>query len=141
MIQLTKMKNRKQQFIPLSNTLCSILKEYQAYRKGNPEDFLFCDAYGRQMAKRSCETAIEKYNKSRGVMKSSIHLFRHTFAKKWILNGGDMFRLQKILGHSTLDMVKEYVNMFNDDLQHQFNDYNPLENLVKNGKGNVIKLR
>jgi integrase/recombinase XerD len=61
--------------------------------------------------------AIGKYNQKRGVNKTSVHLFRHTFAKNWITNGGDIFRLQKILGHSSIEMVKEYVEMFSDDLK------------------------
>jgi len=55
---------------------------------------------------------LRDYNLSRGIMKTGVHRWRHTFAKKWILAGGDIFRLQKILGHSSLDVVKEYVDMF-----------------------------
>ncbi|MCR3761907.1 site-specific integrase, partial [Clostridium felsineum] len=53
----------------------------------------------------------------------------HTFAKKWILSGGDIFRLQKILSHSTLDMVRVYVDMFTSDLQKDFSTFNPLDQL------------
>jgi len=142
LIRLTKTKNRKQQIIPLSTALAKILKEYQVYRKGSPDDYLFCSNYGEQMNKESVGSAIARYNKTRGVSKTSIHLFRHTFAKKWILNGGDIFRLQRILGHSSLDIVKEYVNMFGTDLQQQFDEFNPLDNMAKNGNENrrYIKL-
>jgi len=58
-------------------------------------------------------------------------LFRHTFAKKWILSGGDIFRLQKLLGHSSLEIVKEYVNIFGADLKAQYDAYNPLENVYR----------
>lgn len=129
-IYIRKTKNRQQQVIPLSRTLENVLVEYLEYRKGNPDDYLFCDNYGNAMLNRSMQQAIYGYNKSRGVGKTSIHIFRHTFAKKWILNGGDIFRLQKILGHSSLDVVKEYVNMFNADLQNQFDTFNPLDRLV-----------
>ena len=54
---------------------------------------------------------------------------RHTFAKKWILNGGDIMRLQTILGHSSIEMVKEYVNMFGGDLKKDFDKFNPLESM------------
>jgi integrase/recombinase XerD len=64
----------------------------------------------------------------------------HTFAKLWILNGGDIFRLQKILGHSSLDIVKEYVNMFSTDLQINFDEFNPLENIKVNQKKTSIKM-
>ena len=47
---------------------------------------------------------LSRYNRKRGVEKISAHLFCHTFAKNWILQGGDPLRLQKILGHSTLAM-------------------------------------
>ena len=129
MIMLKKTKNRKQQIIPLSNTMIKILQEYLEFRQGNPSDYLFCNRFGNQFTRGGFETAILDYNRSRGVQKRSVHLFRHTFAKKWILNGGDIFRLQKILGHSSLEIVKEYLNFFGTDLQQQFNDFNPLENI------------
>jgi integrase/recombinase XerD len=130
-IRLTKTKNRKQQIIPLSNTLAMILTEYLTVRKGKEDDFLFCTMYGMPLTRSSISIAIRHYNRSRGVTKTSIHLFRHTFAKKWIMAGGDIFRLQKVLGHSTLDVVKEYVNMFSDDLQQDYNKFNALEQLSK----------
>ena len=46
---------------------------------------------------------------SRGVRKTSTHLLRHTFAKKYLVYcGGNALMLQKLLGHSTLDMTKHY---------------------------------
>lgn len=41
MVQMNHTKNRIAQFVPLSQTLSNILKEYLRYRKGNPEDYLF----------------------------------------------------------------------------------------------------
>jgi Site-specific recombinase XerD len=130
-IRLTKTKNRKQQIIPLSDTLSFVLKDYLKTRKGKTDDCLFCNSYGQAMTRSSISIAIRHYNKSRGVSKTSIHLFRHTFAKKWIMAGGDIFRLQKILGHSSLDVVKEYVNMFSTDLQQDFDKFNALEQISK----------
>jgi len=128
-IIIRKTKNHRQQIIPLSHELKLVLLEYLQYRKGEPDDFLFCNAYGNQLIKESLKTCIVKYNKSRGVAKTGIHLFRHTFAKNWILNGGDEFTLQAILGHSSSAMVRVYVNMFGKDLGRNFDKFNPLENM------------
>jgi len=131
MVRLTKTKNRKQMIVPLSQTMVKILQEYLAYRQGEPEDYLFCNQFGKQFTRDGLQTAIMTYNRNRGVHKTSIHLFRHTFAKKWIINGGDIFRLQKLLGHSSLDVVKEYVNMFGADLKAQYDTFNPLESMYR----------
>ena len=64
-------------------------------------------------------------------MKTGVHRWRYTFAKKWILSGGDIFRLQKMLGHSSMEIVKNYVNMFTDDLQRDFDTFNPLETMAE----------
>ena len=113
--------------IPLSNKLNKILIEYIEYRGNKLDEYLFCSIYGNKLKSSSINSAIRKYNLSRGVKKTSIHIFRHTFAKKWILNGGDVFRLQKILGHQDMKMVKNYVNMFDTDLKKNFDQYSPLE--------------
>ena len=61
----------------------------------------------------------------------SAHTFRHTFTKNWLMNGGDIFRLQKILGHKTLEMVRNYVNMTFRDIQTQHRKFSPGDNLLK----------
>lgn len=141
-ILIRKTKNKKQQIIPMSAELKNVLQEYMRYRKGEPDDFLFCNSYGEKLNKDSISTCISKYNHSRGVSKTSIHLFRHTFAKNWILNGGDIFRLQKILGHSTLDMVKNYVAIYGGDLKRDYDKFSLLDRAThENGKGDWIKMK
>ncbi|MCL2513768.1 MAG: tyrosine-type recombinase/integrase [Oscillospiraceae bacterium] len=140
-IILKVVKNAKQYIIPMSPTLEKVLKEYLSYRKGAADDYLFCNQYGEQLTREGLKTCIQRYNKSRGVEKSSLHLFRHTFAKKWILNKGDIFRLQSILGHSSIDIVKEYVNMFGVDLQKDFSVFNPLDTMdCMKPPGTLIKM-
>jgi len=127
-IILKKVKSRRQYVIPLSARLEKILLDYLLYRKGEPTDYLFCTRHGDKMNKPAFTAAIQTYNRSRGVEKTSIHLYRHTFAKNWILNGGDIFRLKSILGHSSIDIVKEYAEMFGSDLKRNFDRFNPLDN-------------
>jgi len=129
LIQINITKNRKAQIIPMSATLATVLQEYLVFRDGEPADYLFCNATGGKAEIRTYQDMLAKYNKKRGVAKTSAHLYRHTFAKKWILNGGDIFRLQKILGHSDLTMVREYVNMFGNEISIDFDRFNPLDNL------------
>jgi len=127
-IILKKVKNRRQYIIPLSLRLEKILLDYLLYRKGEPDGYLFCNRFGEKLPKGTLATSIRRYNLARGVEKTSIHLYRHTFAKNWILNGGDIFRLKSILGHSSIDIVKEYAEMFGSDLKRNFDRFNPLDN-------------
>jgi len=141
LILMGKTKNGRQQLIPMSKSLATVLQEYLVHRGGGKDDYVFCNTHGGQLTRDGTSTLIRKYNKNRGVERTSIHAFRHTFAKNWILNGGDIFRLQKILGHSSIDMVRNYVEMFSDDLKQDFEVYNPLDNLVKNNKTEAIRMR
>ncbi len=127
LISMKTTKNRKPLVIPITKSLQPILKEYLVVRKGEDEDYLFCTAYGDKINRDSLNTSMRSYNHSRYVNKTGIHRWRHTFAKQWILNHGDIIKLQKILNHSNLDMVRNYVNMFTKDLQKDFEEFNPLE--------------
>lgn len=132
-------KNRKQQIVPTSNSLKKVLDEYLQYRAGEREEYLFINAYGNKLKPTLLNENLRDFNRKRGVIKTGVHRWRHTFAKMWILEGGDIFRLQKILGHSSLDVVKEYVDMFTNDLQRDFNSFSPLEQMTENKK--FIKMK
>lgn len=129
-ITLTYTKNRQSYIIPMSGKLKFILNEYIKFRKGNPEDYLFCNQYGEQLTLDGLKHAVSKYNRKRGVTKTSLHLFRHTFAKRAVMNGMNVFVLQKWLGHSDISVTKEYINLYANDLALNMQSTNPLDTFM-----------
>lgn len=132
-IYLRHTKNRKIQVLPISSGLAASIRFYtNMWRSAAaPSDYLFCDVYGNALSHNALFLSIKRYCLDRGVEKYGIHIFRHTFAKQFILNGGGVFQLQKILGHSTLDMTRKYVNLYANEIKEDMQQYNPLDNLSK----------
>lgn len=126
-------KAHKVAIIPLEKKSLMALREYIAYwRTGGdtePTDYLFCNIYGEQLSRSGLAKAIATYNKEHNVEKTSIHLFRHTFAKDWITSGGDIISLSKVLTHSELDMVKRYANLYNFDVRNEIEQHSSLSQL------------
>jgi integrase/recombinase XerD len=133
LIFLGQTKSRVQQYIPLSKSLALILKEYLEIRGGSPGDYLFCNNYGKKANERTFQQMVQNYNRARGIERSSVHAFRHTFARLYILNGGNAFILQKLMGHSDISVTKEYVDLFGTDLAVGYDRLNPLDNLSNRG--------
>ena len=110
--------------------MVDILDEYLFLRDGKPNECLFCTDENTQLTENGLRYAVKRYNLSRGVEKTSIHLFRHTFARKYLADcGGNAFTLQKLLGHSTLDMTKHYCSIYDVDLVKNFDEFSPLSQL------------
>ena len=132
-------KNRKALVIPLCSQMVGVLREYMRIRGGEAEDYLFCNEHGEFLTETALRNSIERYNTRRGVEKTSIHLFRHTFARKYLVDcGGNAFTLQKLLGHSTLDMTKHYCAIFDADIARNFDSFSPLEKMKS--KSTKIKM-
>lgn len=127
-VTLRVTKNRKVLIVPLSSTMCSILAEYLKHRQHKSgEEYLFCNAYGEQLCKSTGYKMLYFYNKSRGVQQTGIHRYRHTFARQWVLNGGNVVTLSKILGHSNLNITQNYLNLLVTDLAKQVEEINLLD--------------
>ena len=78
------------------------------------------------------------YNKNRGLATTGIHRYRHTFAKQWILNGGNVVALSRLLGHSSLDITQNYINLLVSDVAKQVQEINLLD---KFGARQSIKMQ
>ena len=125
-------KSRRQQAAPVSPALADVLTVYLKIRCGQPEDWLFPDREGYQMSTNCLRNAIRAYNTARGVKLTSIHAFRHTFARIYLVEcNGNALKLQRLLGHSTLDMTKHYVKIYSEDLVKDFEKTSPLEAIKK----------
>ncbi len=61
----------------------------------------------------------------------SPHMLRRTFATLSLKSGMDVFHLQKLLGHSTLEMTRKYVDMIDSDLLKEHKEHGPVDNLLK----------
>lgn len=121
-------KNRKSLIIPLNNTINKIVLEYLQIRQyTSDDDYLFCNVYGNKLTKSTIYHSLFEYNKSRNVIKTGIHRYRHTFAKKWVTSGGNIVVLQKILGHSSLAITENYINVLVSDMKKDMKRFNILE--------------
>lgn len=130
LIKYRHTKNGSVQIVPLCQEMKKILKEYMKVRGGGPNDYLFPNQEDKQITENGLSEAIRRYNRSRGVSKTSIHLFRHSYAERYLKAGGDPFTLQRILGHSTLDMTKHYCRLYDVDLIKGYDSLSPLQQLI-----------
>lgn len=121
-------KNRKPLIVPINQTIAHILTEYLKFRKPkSKEDFLFCNVFGEQLVKSTCYHMLSEYNKRRGVQTTGIHRYRHTFARQWILNGGNVVSLSRLLGHSSLQITQNYINLLVSDVAKEVDTINLLD--------------
>ncbi len=135
-IHLAHTKNKKAQIIPLSSSLETVLKEYiKMWRHGaDGECYLFPNVGEEKLTTNALQNSFAKYCKVRGCSHTNLHGLRHNFAKGWVKNNGNMYALQKILGHSTLDMTRKYVNLFSEDIKEDFDKFNPLDSIKRKQK-------
>lgn len=85
----------------------------------------------RSSVGRGIQYAIARLGRRAGIgTRSSPHTFRHTFARGYLVNGGDVFSLQQILGHATLDMVRRYVTLSEADLVARHRAASPADRLA-----------
>ena len=132
-IFLAHTKNKKAQTIPLSPALELALREYiKMWRRFVDEEaWLFPNVGEEQLTYSALIQKYKRYCAERGVHRHNMHGLRHNFAKGWILNGGNAFALQNVLGHSNINMTKRYVKLFTEDIKEDYSSYSALDTIKK----------
>ena len=87
---------------------------------------------GKALQVRGLQSFLDRMRTRAGITNArcSPHTFRHTFAVSYLRNGGNVFELQYLLGHSTLEMVKRYVSTLGMmDALASHSKFGPVDNL------------
>jgi len=122
-------KGSKERMIPYSARTGQILWRYLAQRENDSAgDYLFVTIQGRQLSRTRLLRMLVALGERADVPGVNVHRFRHTFAVNYLRNEGDPYSLQIMLGHSTMEMVKTYLNIAQADLQKNHLKASPIEN-------------
>jgi integrase/recombinase XerD len=129
-------KGGKERIVPFGTQVRRVLWRYiSIYRNGpysSENDYLLQTSMGAPVRRNGVRLVILRLGRIAGIsgIRCSAHTFRHTFAKEYLLQGGDIFSLQHILGHNSLEMVRNYVNLVASDVSRQHRKYSPVDNVV-----------
>jgi site-specific recombinase XerD len=128
-------KGNKERMVPIGSEVKRRLWRYvKMYRPqpANPlEDFLFLTFDGRRLTKNRLYAIVRKYSARAGIqgVRCSPHTIRHTAALAFLQNKGDAFALQKLLGHTSLEMTRRYCLLSDSDLKKMHHTASPVDNL------------
>lgn len=108
-------KGNKERVVPVGSTGQRVLWRYVFHFRPQPlgeaNDYLFLTLDGKRLRPNAVKLLLKRWGRRAGVPRLHAHLCRHTYATNFLdYKCGDVFRLQQILGHTTLEMVRRYVH-------------------------------
>lgn len=111
-------KGDKERMIPFSMELRKKLFKFLQLHKF---ELVFSNKDGGKLGYNNVRREFNKLIERLGIegFDGSFHAFRRCFAKNFVRSGGNLFYLQKMLGHTTLKMSREYVELETEDLQKE----------------------
>jgi integrase len=96
--------------VPILDVLYPTLR---VWRLKNKNDLVFPNEAGNMHtpSPRIVQDTFPAVLRAAELPKMRFHDLRHTFASHWVMKGGDLFKLQKILGHADQQMVQRYAHL------------------------------
>jgi integrase/recombinase XerC/integrase/recombinase XerD len=126
-------KGSKERMVPIGNTARKALQRYIFRFRPEPiyedQDHLFLTLDGKPMSGNGVKLMFQRLARKSGVKRLHVHLCRHSFATNYLVNGGDIFSLQQILGHTSLEMVKRYVTLASAQVRVQHRKFSPMDRM------------
>ena len=111
-------KGNKERLVPIGKSCEASLRRWRDRFRMEFEvverPFMFLAANGKPLTIASLEKTVKRAASYAGIPRIHCHLLRHTFATNYLVRGvGDPLRLQQMLGHTSLEMVRRYVAIAN----------------------------
>lgn len=128
-------KGRKERVVPFGARVAKALWKYAARYRAEPETpvcrSFFLTQHGRPLTVNRLEKRMAEYKARAGITgkRCSPHVLRHTSATLFLQNEGDPFTLQRILGHTRLDMTRHYVNQSDKHIKAAHRLHSPVDNM------------
>lgn len=131
---LVRGKGNKQRYIFFGQQTAKALRKWLTIRflvigQPQPNDYLFCYRNGSPLDGSYVGKVWRTAQLKAGLKPLPFHGLRHGFARCWLMNGGDGFSLQRLLGHTTPAMTSHYVTLWGSDLQKLHNLYSPVDRM------------
>ena len=103
-----KLKGGKIRYVPMPPELA---KEFKQFRTTVGEDRIFPPKPGAKRERQRVDKSFQTILDIAGIENFRFHDLRHTFASWYMMNGGDLYELAKILGHSNIKMTQRYAKL------------------------------
>ena len=129
-------KGNRERVVPIGRQVAKHLLRYIARYRPHPAmpriSQVLLTADGRPLNKDRAEKIMRRYGQKAGLMglRVSPHTLRHTAAVSFLRNGGDVFSLQRMLGHSSLEMTRHYCNLADVDVKRAHSLASSVDNLA-----------
>lgn len=123
-------KGSKERLLPISNRTLQAIQDYLANERGrvSMKSILFVTRKKNALTNDVLYHQIVHAGDRAGVYQAHTHKFRHTFAINFLRNGGNIYALQMMLGHASLEMVKRYLAIVQADLENVHEVASPVKN-------------
>jgi site-specific recombinase XerD len=131
-------KGSKERTVPIGKLTAMTLQYYITNIRPTLNNLdcnsLFLSRVGAPITANTIKLFFSRLAKVSGIRRLHAHLCRHTFAINYLLNGGDIFSLRGILGHTTLEMVNHYIHFTSSQITEQHHKYSPMDRFQREEK-------
>jgi integrase len=103
-----KLKGGKMRYVPMPTELAAEFRKFPAVFS---EERIFPPEPGARRERQRVDKSFQTILDLSGIAGFRFHDLRHSFASWYMMNGGDLYELAKILGHSNIRMTERYAKL------------------------------
>ena len=121
--------NRKPRMVPISvHVLREVLRLIDENQRYFNSDYIFLSNYGEPLKADHFRKRLKLYAKAAGIPVEIVspHRFRSFFCRQFLMNGGDLFTLLRIVAHASIETTRRYVPMNDEMIRQQHEHFSPI---------------